>query len=96
MNFPPYSFSTDGSETLVAVDPSVGSDFGSSSEMTILDRYKLNDAYNCRILPAKCGGLLDATSGTLESQVDDECRWDIVAPMRSVILVTFHTVRVIA
>ncbi len=89
-------------DTIVPVDSSVGTRFGASSRMTLLDRYKLNAAYGCAdVLPAACGGLLtpgagDApTSGDLRPDAGaSACRWDIVAPAGSVVLVTFHTVQV--
>ena len=90
----PRRFGIDDAVVMTPLDSSVGNTFGRSDKMTILDKYKLNDAYSCPDLPASCGGLIQDSSGVLETTTT-ECRWDFVAPFGSVVLVTFHTVEVI-
>lgn len=63
--------------------------------MTTLDKYKLNAAYSCMgDYPKTCGGLLEGASGTLVNSADTDCKWDIVAPQGSIIIVEFHIVDV--
>ena len=64
--------------------------------MTVLDKYKLNANYECSVLPAACGGLLTANSGTMETTSDSvtECRWDIVVPIGSTVRIEVHVLDV--
>ncbi len=90
------SFAINDSETLSSAKPGV-SGYGQRIGMSILDKYKLNAAYNCpNYDPPQCGRLFDLeTEGSLQvNPSESSCRWDIIAPRGTFVIVEFHTVQV--